>query len=135
MIVDTVRGDIFESEFDIILFAVNTEGHNDAGFAGQVSGRYWPDLANTGPKDLGEVLTHRCGGRVYHALVCHSLGIGGWDHTPRAITECLDSLVLPVDSAMVFAGSGPIGQMQGADTWAILGGIARSKHRIVVYTR
>jgi len=40
MIVDMVRGDIFETDCKYIAFAVNTEGINDAGFAGQVSRRF-----------------------------------------------------------------------------------------------
>jgi len=41
MIVNMVRGNIFETPHSRIAFAVNTEGSNDAGFAGQVSSRYW----------------------------------------------------------------------------------------------
>lgn len=136
MIVGTVRGDIFESRYSHIVFAVNTQGHNDAGFAGQVARRFWTELTSTGPKHLGDHLTHKGDdGRFYYALVCHSLESNGWDDTPETITKSLDEIELPELSAMVLAGSGPVGQMQGADVFAILGGIARSKHKIVVYTR
>mgnify|MGYP001602394008 CR=1 FL=1 len=56
MIVNTTRGDVFQAPHKHIAFAVNTEGYNDAGFAGAVSSRYWPELANTGTKKLGDAL-------------------------------------------------------------------------------
>ena len=135
MIIDTRRGNIFESPFTHIIFAVNTQGVNDAGFAGQVSSRFWPELASIGQHQLGEHLTYQGkDGRFYHALVCHSLDAGGWDESPQAITQALDACDLPEHSAMVLAGSGMVGRMQGADVYAILGGIARSRHKIVLYT-
>ena len=35
MVVKTIQEDIFNTEAKHIAFAVNTEGYNDAGFAGQ----------------------------------------------------------------------------------------------------
>lgn len=77
MIHNRVRGDIFAASQKHIAFAVNTDGYNDAGFAGQVSSRMWPKLANTGGNKLGDVLTHKHDGKTYYALVCHSLDRGG----------------------------------------------------------
>lgn len=135
MIIDTRRGDIFESPFTHIIFAVNTEGINDAGFAGQVACRTWPELANIGACPLGSQMDHKDGdGRVFHALCVHSLKANGWIQAPQAITKALDACDLPEQSAMVLAGSGAVGQIQGADVYAILGGIARSRHKIVIYT-
>ncbi|MDO4962773.1 MAG: hypothetical protein Q4E75_01555 [bacterium] len=48
MIIKTVQDDIFNSEAKHIAFAVNTEGYNDSGFAGQVSDKYWNELAICG---------------------------------------------------------------------------------------
>lgn len=50
MIIKTVQGNIFEAPFDHIVFGVNTEGYNDAGFAGQVASMFWPEIENTGEK-------------------------------------------------------------------------------------
>lgn len=51
MIIDYKKGqNILNSGETRIAFAVNTEGFNDAGFAGVVARNYWPELANTGPQ-------------------------------------------------------------------------------------
>lgn len=136
MIVDMVRGDIFCCAAEHIAFAANAEGYNDAGFAGAVSARYWPGLANTGGNTLGDTLSRRAGGKTFHALVCHELRGEGWSRTPQLVEECLNSLDVPDDEpiAVVLVGGGMIGQMSGADVFAILGGMARSRKRIVVYT-
>mgnify|MGYP001590620607 FL=1 len=137
MIVNRVRGDIFAAPQKHIAFAVNTQGYNDAGFAGQVSSRIWPKLASTGGNELGEVLTHKNGNKTYHALVCYSLDSGGWNDTPRVARECLDKIDVPNDEeiAVVLMDSGPVGMMQGADVNAILAGMEQSKKKLVVYTR
>lgn len=137
MIINRVRGDIFEASQKHIAFAVNTEGYNEAGFAGQVSSRIWPKLTNTGGNELGEVLTHKNSSKTYHALVCHSLEPGGWNDTPRVVRECLDKIDVPdgEEIAVVLMGSGPVGMMQGADVEAILAGMQNSKKKLVVYTR
>ncbi|OGD32028.1 hypothetical protein A3C91_01570 [Candidatus Azambacteria bacterium RIFCSPHIGHO2_02_FULL_52_12] len=137
MIISRVRGDIFAAPQKHIAFAVNTQGYNDAGFAGQVSSRIWSKLASTGGNELGEVLTHKNGSKTYHALVCHSLDSGGWNDTPRVARECLDKIDAPNDEeiAVVLMGSGLVGMMQGADVEAILKGMEQSKKKLVVYTR
>ncbi|MBU6323601.1 hypothetical protein KGQ55_02855 [Patescibacteria group bacterium] len=137
MIVKRIRGDIFAAPQRHVAFAVNTQGYNDAGFAGQVSAQIWPKLANTGGNALGEVLNYKSGAKIYHALVCHSLDAGGWDETPRVARECLDKINVPdsEEIAVVLMGSGPIGLMQGADVNAILAGMEQSRKKLVVYTR
>ena len=138
MIVNRVRGNIFAAPQKHIAFAVNTEGYNDAGFAGQVSSRIWPKLANTGGGNkLGDVLTHKNGPKTYHALVCHSLASGGWDETPRVARECLDKIGVPEgeEIAVMLMGSGPVGMMRGANVDAILACMENSKKKLVVYTR
>ena len=136
MIVDTTRGDVFKTPYRHIAFAVNTEGYNDAGFAGAVSSRHWPELANTGAKKLGEVMSKNGKNKTFHALVCHSLGDDGWKKTAETVTRCLDSLDIPDDEtiAIVLMGAGMVGQMGGADVYSILGGMARSKKKVAVYT-
>ena len=137
MIVNRVRGDIFAESQKHVAFAVNTEGYNGAGFAGQVSSRIWPKLAKTGGNKLGDVLTYKNGNKTYHALVCHSLEEGGWNETPRVARECLDKIDVPEgeEIAVVLMGSGPVGMMQGADVDAILAGMKNSKMKLIVYTR
>jgi hypothetical protein len=136
MIINRVCGDIFVASQKHIAFAVNTQGYNDAGFAGQVSLRIWPKLANTGGNELGEVLTHKNGNKTYHALVCHSLDPGGWNDTPRVVQECLDKIDSPDDEeiAVVLIGSGLEGTLRGADVEAILKGMEQSKKKLIVYT-
>lgn len=136
MIVNTTRGDVFQSPNKHIAFAVNTEGYNDAGFAGAVSSRYWPELANTGATKLGDVISKNGKGKTFHALVCHSLGGDGWKKTAETVTKCLDSLDVPDGEtiAIVLMGAGMVGQMGGADVFSIIGGMARSKKKVVVYT-
>ena len=135
MIVNTTYGDVFKTSNKHIAFAVNTEGFNAAGFAGSVS-RYWPKLANTGPKKLGDVISKNGTNKIFHALVCHSLGNDGWEKTAETVTKCLDSLDVPNDEtiAIVLMGAGMIGQLGGANVFSILGGMARSKKRVDVYT-
>lgn len=136
MIIDLIRGDVFRASQKCVAFAVNSEGYNDAGFAGQVSSHYWPELANTGQKKLGDILSHTAGGKTFYALVCHSLSDEGWKKTPQLVEECLNKLDVPDDTpfAIVLMGAGMIGQMGGADVFGNLGGMARSQKRVVVYT-
>lgn len=137
MIVDMVRGDIFRTHCKHIAFAVNVEGYNDAGFAGAVTSRHWPELANTGGNRLGDVLHHQVGEKTFYALVCHELGGSGWTRTPDFVEQCLNMLEVSKDEsiAIVLMGSGMVGQLGGADIFLILGAMARSNKRVFVYTR
>lgn len=129
--------DIFSGPEKHIAFAVNTQGYNDAGFAGMVSSRFWPELANTGDKKLGDVMSHEIeGGRMLHALVCHPLNDDGWAETPKVITECLDAMPVADDEtvAIVSIGGGPTGQAMGADPNAILSGMEASTKKLVIYS-
>ena len=92
MVVKTVQDDIFNSEAKHIAFAVNTEGYNDAGFAGQVSSKYWNELANCGSHELGTVLSKKVGDKTFHALVCHSLKNGWGENQAEVIKECFDKI-------------------------------------------
>ncbi|TAN57315.1 hypothetical protein EPN15_04675 [Patescibacteria group bacterium] len=120
MIINTVRSDVFQTPDKHIVFAVNIEGFNDAGFAGVVSSLYWPELANTGPKKLGEVLSKNGKGKIFHALVCHSLGSDGWKKTAEIVTKCLDSLDVPDNEtiAIVLMGAGIVGQIWEAPMYS-----------------
>lgn len=136
MIVDVIRGDVLRAPHSHIAFAVNTQGVNDAGFAGMVSSRFWPELSDTGSRELGEILSHRTEDKILYALVCHSLGENGWVQTPEIIEQCLNSIEVPNDEviAIVLIGGGMIGQGQGADVFANLSGVARSQKKCAVYS-
>jgi hypothetical protein len=136
MIIDLVRGDIFETSHSHIAFAINTEGFNDAGFAGQVTSRFWRQLANTGQVALGETFSKKVKDKTFHALVVHSLMDKGWAKTPWYVEQSLNKLEVSDNAviAIVLMGAGMVGQMGGADVLAILGGMARSKRKVAVYT-
>jgi len=131
-----VRGDILKTSCKNIAFAVNVEGVNDAGFAGEIARRFWPELIMTGTKEMGEVLSKSVGEKTFYALVCHSLRKDGWRNTPEVLEKCLNSLYIRgnEDIAIVLIGAGLVGQMGGADVIAILGAMARSNKRLIVYT-
>lgn len=135
MITKVLNEDIFKTPHKHIAFAINTEGSNDAGFAGQVASRYAPKLANTGKKKLGEVVTVESKGKTFHGLVCHSLK-DGWNDSPKTITECLDKIKTDDDEsiAVVLMGAGMIGQMSGADVIANAKAIHKSKKNVVLYS-
>lgn len=137
MIVNQIRGNIFAASQKRIAFAVNKEGINDDGFAGQISDEIWPQLADTGGNNLGEVLTHVKDDVTYYAIVCHSLDPGGWKDTPTILAECLDKINIPPSEeiAIVLMGSGLIGLAGGADVTAILKAMEESKNKLVVYKR
>ena len=50
MIVETKKDDIFNTGAKHIAFAINTEGLNDAGFAGEVVTHGWGELTNLGER-------------------------------------------------------------------------------------
>jgi len=140
MIRNTIRGDIFRSDAKHIAFAINCEGTNGAGVAGAVA-RIWPDIQYTGPLPLGTVVVGkdrdpRNPGRVFYGLVVHGLGDVGWSRAPEMVTKCLDLLDVPNDEpiACVFMGTGPVGQMMGADPEAIRRGIEASVKTIDLYS-
>ncbi len=137
MITDQVRGDVFEAPQKHVVFAVNVEGFNNDGFAGQVAARLWPKLAETGGNKMGQVLTRKSGEKTYYAVVCHSLmKQNGWKKTPRVVREALDRLRVPKSEeiAVVLMGSGTIGRMGGANVGAIVDAISASKKKVVVFT-
>ncbi len=73
MIVGRKVGDVVTGPERHVAFAVNSEGHNDAGLAGNIAYNYWPELASTGAIRMGEILSKDAGNKVFHALVVHHL--------------------------------------------------------------
>jgi hypothetical protein len=137
MIIDIIKGDIFKDAPTDIVFAINMEGANDAGFAGLVAERYWPKLATLVPAGYGQVASHVKDGITFWAICCHSLDPGGWDFAPGFIEAGLNILFggNPKHTySVVLMGAGMIGQMQGANVFANLGAIARAKPACKIYT-
>lgn len=134
MVVKTVQDNIFNSEAKHIAFAVNTEGYNDSGFAGQVSRKYWNELANCGEHEIGTVLSKTIGDKTFHALVCHSLH-GDWgENQAEIIKECFDKI--PADGepiATIAIGTGLIGMLSGANFRQIVCGMHDSTQQIMLY--
>ena len=136
MVVKTIQDDIFNSEAKHIAFAINTEGYNDAGFAGRVSSEYWPELANCGEHEIGTVLSKTVGDKTFHALVCHSLHNGWGEDQAEVIRECFDNI--PVDGepiATIAIGTGFIGMMSGANFRQIVCGMHDSRQQIMLHAK
>ena len=135
MVVKTVQDDIFNSEAKHIAFAVNSEGYNDAGFAGQVSSKYWSELANCGTHEIGTVLSKKVGDKTFHALVCHSLKNGWGENQADVIKECFDKI--PANGevvATIAIGTGFVGMMSGANFRQIVCGMHDSEQQIMLHS-
>ena len=133
MVVEEKRGqDILKSGEQHICFAVNTEGINDSGFAGLISRKFWPELANIGECKLGTCLTHENNGVTYHALVCHSLH-DGWHNSAEIIKQCFDSIPTDDKVATISIGTGLIGVLSGAHFSEIYRGMEDSSKQIVLF--
>lgn len=134
MVVKTVQDNIFNSEAKHIAFAVNAEGYNDSGFAGQVSRKYWNELANCGEHEIGTVLSKTIEDKTFHALVCHSLH-GDWgENQAEIIKECFDKIPADGDPiATIAIGTGLIGKLSGANFRQIVCGMHDSTQQIMLY--
>ena len=134
MIIKTIQDDIFNSKANHIAFAVNTEGYNDAGFAGQVSSRYWKELAICGNHELGTVLSKTVGDKTFHALVCHSLYDGWGENQAEIIKECFDKIPCNEEPiATIAIGTGFVGMISGANFRQIVCGMHDSKQKIMLH--
>ena len=133
MIIQTKEGDILQGGEKRIAFAVNTEGINDAGFAGVVSRKYWPELANIGPCELGTVLEKATDdGITFYALVCHSLN-DGWPAQTETIKNCFNAINCDEPIASISIGTGLIGVLSGANFSQIREGMVLSNKEIILY--
>ena len=131
MIVKTTPINIFDTEAKHIAFAINSEGYNDAGFAGVVAKKYWNELLYCGENEIGTVLSKTIGDKTYHALVCHSLNNGWGDNQREIIKELFDKI--PSNGEMISSiaiGTGFVGMMTGAKFGQIVCGMQDSKQNI-----
>lgn len=128
MIIRTIQGDVFKSTHKTIVFAINTEGYNDSGFAGMVARRFdWASLMQAGETPLGTILTLNTCGYTFYAICCHSLK-GEWN--TDIITTALDTLPTSKhgdEPAVVWMGHGLIGTIQGVDPRVTRAAIEASK--------
>ena len=134
MVVSTENKNIFETEAKHIAFAINKEGYNDAGFAGAVSAKFWPELANCGVHEIGTVLSKTVGDKTFHGLVCHSLYEGWGDSQAETIKNCFNSIPVSDDEpiATIAIGTGFVGQWSGAVFSQILIGMHDSDKNIIL---
>ena len=136
MVVKTIQDDVFNTEAKHIAFAINSEGYNDAGFAGKVASKYWPELEVCGEHEIGTVLSKTVGDKTYHALVCHSLHNGWGENQREVIKECFDNI--PVEDepvATIAIGTGFIGVIGGAKIRQIICGMHDSKKQILLHAK
>ena len=134
MVVKTVQDDVFKTPAKHIAFAINTEGYNDAGFAGVVSSKYWPELEMCGEHEIGTVLSKTVGDKTFHALVCHSLHNGWGDNQAEVIKECFDNIPANGEPiATIAIGRGFVGMMSGANFRQIVCGMHESNQQIMLH--
>ena len=134
MIIKTVQDNILNTEVKHIAFAINTEGLNDAGFAGVITSSIWPELECCGEHEIGTVISKTVGDKTYHALVCHSLYNGWSDNQSEIIKQCFDTIQSNGELvSSVAIGDGLIGKLTGADFNQIARGMNDSKQQIVLY--
>lgn len=134
MVVKTVSEDIFNTDAKHIAFALNKEGFNDSGFAGVVARKFWPELANTGEKEIGTVLSKTVGDKTFHGLVCHSLEDGWGGNQREIIKSCFDNIPSNGEKVATIAiGTGFIGMLGGANFKEIVYGMHDSSQEVVLY--
>lgn len=140
MIKECIHDDIIKSPFNNIVFAVNSEGLNDGGFAGFVSKNFWAELENTGGNKLGDVLVKNVKkdendltGKTFYAIVCHSLE-NGWSASRIAFGDALRDKIPNNPCAIVKIGAGLIGLLSGAPVAAIMKVMAEAKQELTIYS-
>lgn len=140
MITAKINGDVLSSKYKHVVFATNEEGYNDAGFAGAVSRRYWPELGKCGPQLPGSTKVKEAGSasdKTFYAVVCHSLKQDGWADAPGHVKAALDRIAKSVgedEVACVLMGAGPVGLMMGADVRAIMAAIDASEAKVALFS-
>lgn len=133
MIIGKKIGDIFTTDDKHVIFALNTEGYNDCGFAWQVVLRGFQEIANTGGNELGEVLEKEINGITYHGVVCHSLH-NGWGGSPEIILKAINNMKFDGKASIVAIGAGFVGMMQGAPVQEISKALEESNKQLTVWS-
>ena len=134
MIVKTIQDNILRSNEKHIAFAINTEGYNNDGFAGQVAIKYWPELAKCGEHEIGTVISKTVGNKNFHALVCHSSKNGWGNEQSEVIKACFDKIPAngePISTIAIGTGYNDI--ISGADFKQIVYGMETATNNIILY--
>lgn len=135
MVVKVVQDDILNTNAKHIAFAINTEGYNDTGFAGEIAKKYWNKLTNCGKHELGTVLSKKIGDITFHALVCHSLYKNFPDNQMEVIKKCFDSIPSNGEEiATIAIGTRFSERINGADFKKIVCGMHASINPIRLYS-
>jgi hypothetical protein len=135
MIVDMIQGDVLDSNARDILFTIHPRGSvDDAGLAAVIASRYWTALGDSErARKVGVILTHdTCKDEVEPARRFHALVTPTDPAKAPAVVEAeLEdmNLIEPRDP-LAF---GLVG-FAGAKVFPLLGALARTKRRVVVYT-
>ena len=136
MIIKSIQDNIFNTDIKHIAFAINKEGYNDMGFAGDVAGKYWNELANCGAQEMETVLSKNVNDKTFHAIVCYSLSDGWGDNQSEVIKKCFDNIDCNGEEiATIAIGTGLIGMLGGANFRQIICGMHDSKQKIVLYSQ
>ncbi len=131
MIQKVLNEDIFDTPHSHIAFAINTEGINDSGFAGEVFSRFAPELVYTGPRKLGEVVSITSGDKTFHGMVCHSLDRGWGDNSSEVIISCLEKIETKNNEPIAVV---LMGVNSGGDVIANAKAIHKANKTIVLYS-
>lgn len=93
---------------------------------------------NRAPFPLGGVVSFKLNSKqLLHMLICHNLGVGGWEQADRYVRIAMDHLWSIYGSSRYFSmveiGKGKIGSRDGADHEAIHTAIANSWLSVDLY--
>lgn len=136
MLVNSINENVFNTKASHIVFAINKEGYNDAGFAGAVVAQGWKEIENCGKHEIGTVLSKTIGDKTFHGIVCHSLNEGWGDNQVETIKNCFNNI--PVDDdepiSSIAIGTGFVGRLSGANFKKIVRGMHESNKTVILHS-
>lgn len=133
MIINNNKGEkLFGGNEHRIAFAINTEGINTEGIAGEIARRYWPQLASIGKSELGTVITKDVDGITFYGLVCYSIE-KGWQNQTETIRQCFNAIETDEPIAATAIGRGLYDLRRGANASDIRLGMEQSDKKIIIY--
>lgn len=133
--VRAVQSNILDSDAKHIVFAINKEGYNDTGFAGEISKEYWEGLQKYSSDRFGKVFSKTIGDKTFYAIVCYSIDEGWPDNTREIIKESFDKIQSngePIDTIPI--GTRYTEKLTGADFKEIVNGMQDSKQEIYLHS-
>lgn len=132
IIAEKIGKDILTSGEKRICFAISSDGYNNTGFAGIISKKFWPEIANSCKNELGTIISKEVNGITFYALCCHSLE-KGWSDQETVIRKCFDSIPGEDPVAAIRIGTDISENMSGAKFSDIRAGMEASEKRIILY--